>query len=157
MKLDDFTLKRITFEIRYREAYLLWDRCGYFWKEVCKLWPDIQAKAGEPNLQSFSIKDQYQFQVELKKAFVIGFDKRVSEASITQQQFIGLHQKTFQVSTYDRIGCRLIFEKRCESSAESSNLLISSGLLNPPTGKHFNIDGDVVQTEKGTDLFNSSP
>ena len=71
LDLAQFDIEKVSFEVRYENAYLLWDRAGLIWSQARTKWPAIIMKHAEPNDTTFSLDNRYELVVRLDSAFVV--------------------------------------------------------------------------------------
>jgi hypothetical protein len=143
MKIEDFDLAKIVIEIRYKSAYLLWDRCGSIWREASSIWPSLKPTNVEPNRQSFRVDNKYEFGIELNKSFMIAHYCKAKNIKDDQEAFIDLVRKCLKIDTYERVGTRFIYELECESVEDGAKKFSETGLVKCPTGPFLNIDGNI--------------
>lgn len=144
LQFTDFTLKRMTFEFRYDPAYLLWDRGGQIWAQAKQQWPDIICKTAQPNQTHFSIKDKFELNIELEKSFIIAYRPDLNELVVHHDYFLNLVRKSLEISSYNRLGGRFVFEKIFKNKNAACEAFLSSNMIKFPKGKHFGIDGKVA-------------
>ena len=147
MKFDDLKLARIIIEIRYENAYTLWDKCGTLWDSVSKIWPGVQSTTIEPNRQSFRLEDKLELSTEINKAFIISHYCKVKDVIDDMSTFIEVVREKLEINLYTRVGARFIFEKSCKDKKEQNLLISSIGFINTPKNELFDIPGDNHQTE----------
>lgn len=147
MKIDDFTLARIVIEIRYDNAYHIWDKCGDLWNSASLVWPGILPTGVEPNMQSFRFNDVYEFRVEIDKAFMIAYYSKVKDVIHDQEIFIELVTNVLGIKYFNRVGARFFFEKECKDEFEVYEKFKSIDIVKIPKAKFFNIDGDPLPLE----------
>lgn len=56
MLLDSYKPRMLIFQITYNEAFNIWDRAGAMAHAVCKIWPGLELKKGQPQDQTFAGK-----------------------------------------------------------------------------------------------------
>lgn len=145
----DFThLKLIsaTIEIRYDNAYILWDRAGQIWSKASNAWDGLKASHVEPNISRFMINDRFDVSVSLDRAHLIDTKPTSSLKELIEYspKFLNLVMDCLDVNKLQRIGFRLIYNKYFEDKELAANAIVSSKLMTVPTGKYFNIKGKVL-------------
>ncbi|MCI5207703.1 MAG: hypothetical protein D3910_02665 [Candidatus Electrothrix sp. ATG2] len=143
MHISDFSLNRVAFEIRYDNAYVLWDKTGELWTEAAKIWPEITPQTVEPNRQSFKVKDKISLQVGIDKAFIVIYQSKIKEIIIEQEKFISLVRSILDIKFFIRVGTRFFYEKKCNDRNHATDLILKTQKLNMPDGKFFNITGKI--------------
>lgn len=114
MHISDFSLNRVTCEIRYDNAYILWDKTGELWTEATKIWSEITPQTIDPNRQSFRIKDKISLQVDLNKAFIIVYQSKIKEIIKEQEKFINLVRNILDIKLFTRVGSRFFLRKKMQ-------------------------------------------
>ncbi|WP_339135652.1 MAG: hypothetical protein WGN25_18520 [Candidatus Electrothrix sp. GW3-4] len=145
MHISDFSLNRVTCEIRYDNAYSLWDKTGELWTEAAKIWPDIIPQAVDPNRQSFRVKDKISLQVDINKAFVIVYHSGIKEIIKEQEKFIKLVRNILDIKLFIRVGSRFFYEKKCDDQDHAADLILNTQKLKIPDGNFFNIEGKIKE------------
>lgn len=144
LQIENFFLKRLTFEFRYEPAYILWDRSGRIWTQAKERWPDLINKSAQPNQTLFDVKDKFSMGVELEKSFIITSKPKLKEVGIHMNDFLNLVKNNLDISSYTRLGARFIFEKKFNDKTSACEAFTSLNIIKVPTGKHFGIEGKVV-------------
>jgi hypothetical protein len=141
--LSDIKLSQATIEIRYPNAYILWDRAGVIWSKASSTWPNMKMGKAKPMVTSFLIDGRYELSVKLDMAHLIDLNPTSSlkDFITNADSFVTLVANTLDIKEFTRIGFRLIYNKRFKDKAEAATSLIAMKMINVPTGKHFNIEG----------------
>ncbi len=149
LSLDSMKLNKAVMEIRYDNAYLLWDRSGSIWSEMNSIWPGLIMKIAEPNTTTFVVDDRYELSVQIGKALFI--DRKASrslkEFKENAEIFVNQVAESLNLKEFTRLGFRLIFSKKYDDKILAAKDLLSTNLLKVPSGKHFNIDGKVIMPQ----------
>jgi hypothetical protein len=144
--LSELMLNQATMEIRYDNAYILWDRTGLIWSEVSSKLPKLKMNDVNPNLTKFLLDDRFELAVSLDRSHCI--DKRasssLSEFSETSENFLNVVIKCLEVSKFSRLGFRLTYIKEFPDKASAAEYLISKKVITVPSGKHFGINGKIL-------------
>ena len=149
LDLADFDIDKVTFEIRYDNAYLLWDRAGLIWSEAQHQWPSLTVQRAEPNNTIFLLDRRYELGVELKRTFVNAYRPAADLGNFIDilEKFVPLVNRALELSRYIRIGFRLFYVKPFADADGASAAVLSTGQLRTPAGRHFNIDGKPLYPE----------
>lgn len=141
--LSQFKLIQAALEIRYDNAYLLWDRAGQIWSTANSKWDVLEVKAAEPTTTSFIAQERYDISVQLSKAYIIDLLPKTSLKDFTDNAdfFVTTVEQILEVSVYNRLGLRLIYSRKFDSKAATADALMSLNIMHAPSGKFFNIDG----------------
>lgn len=145
LELEDFRLLQATIEVRYDNAYILWDRAGTVWSTINDTWHDLKPFKVEPNVVVFKLLDQYQISVELDKASIIDLKPSSSLKDFIEiaDTFVKLIIKPLSIKDFTRIGFRPIFVKSFPDKDLAAKALLSTKMIFEPKGRHFNIEGKV--------------
>jgi hypothetical protein len=147
MHVSDFQLERAAFELRYPQAYLLWDRAGSIWSEAVRRWPALKLVRGEPSHISFTLENQHELAVTLEKANAVSHFPAMSTFVQLADTFTGLVTQHLELDHYIRIGLRLFYFRAFPSREEASKAAVSIRILNPPEGRHFGIEPPYLLPE----------
>lgn len=143
LNLSHFSLVKVSFEIRYDNAYLFWDKAGHIGEASKSLWPKIKIVSGEPGKVAFKIENKYLIQVELGKAFIIAYKPHSSLKDYIEmaENLEAIVRKELGISIYTRLGFRPFYYKKYAKSEDATKDLLDIKKTHYPTGKHFNIEG----------------
>ena len=146
LSLSNLKLLQATIEIRYNNAYLLWDRSGLIWSKASSKWVNLKIVKADPMVTNFLIDDRYEASVQLEKAHFIDLkpSSSLKEFIANAELFVTLVADTLDLTEFTRLGFRLIYYKRFNNKVEAADSLISTKMINVPSGKHFNIEGKVL-------------
>jgi len=147
MDISEFKLQKIILELRYDPAYLIWDNIGAMWHAASKEWRGLEMSSADPNATVFKWKNLYELGVYTERARVMAqhpgaaLDEEVYQVF---DKFVEMVVSALEIDEFSRIGLRSIFYKDCGSEDEAINQMLSLGLLNPPKGMHFGVDGNFT-------------
>jgi len=146
LDLSRFKLNHATIEIRFNNAYILWDRAGLIWSKASSKWANLKMGKAEPMVTTFIIDDRYEMSVKLDKAHFIDLkpSSSLKEFMANAELFVTLVAGTLDITEFTRLGFRLIYRKKCDDKVKAADALISTKRINVPRGKHFNIEGKVL-------------
>src|SRR5579863_9374218 len=112
---DDLSLFNAAFEIRFDEAYQLWDRAGELWNATLREFPALKRHHVEPNRVAFTstTKPERELTIELSR---LGFvehdpDRQLKHFAESLDRFAGNAMTLLSVDRYQRTGLRLMFRK----------------------------------------------
>ncbi len=145
--LDSFKLDQAVMEIRYGKAFVLWDRYGRILSELNSKWPDLKMREAKEKNQIFRINGRYDAGADLEKAYFIDLTpaSTLKEFKIDADFFLSLIIKTLDIKELSRLGFRLVFRKKFHDKIEASESWTSMKMMSVPHGKHFNIQGKVME------------
>jgi hypothetical protein len=134
LDLGAFELESALIEVRYKEALAIWDRAGTLWSEVCRIYPELKIRHGEPNKTTFELDQSIELNVALASSSVMDHNPKDLERLRTiSSALFDQVTKTLEVKDYLRVGLRLIYWKDTESEEAAARELYSTGLFNPPS------------------------
>lgn len=143
LDLSQLKLCRAVIEIRYDNAYTLWDRAGLIWSKACSIWAGLKTIKAEPNTTTFILNERFELSVSIDKAHLIDAkpSSSLKEFMENAELFVNLVSDSLDIAQFTRLGFRLIYSKVFPDKITAANTLISSKMLIIPEGKHFNIEG----------------
>jgi hypothetical protein len=143
MDLSHFDLQSVSFEVRYNQAYFLWDRAGSLWQAVRKSAPTIKLTESIPTKIAGTIDRRFQVSVELEKVLVIAFPppSTLDDYMALCRNLLSAAVDILEIKVFSRIGLRTIYQRNFRSSEEAAVALLSTGIMKAPEGKHFGIEG----------------
>ncbi len=146
LNLQDFKLTETVFEVRYDNAYLLWDRAGEIWSKVSSMWPDLKIEKVEPSIITFRLENKYQLSVNLDKAHIIDAkpSSSLNEFMEKADNFLKLVIQILQIKNLIRVGFRLVYIRDFNDKFEAADSLLSTKKLLVPSGRQFGIEGKVT-------------
>ena len=149
LDLGKFKLKKVILELRYANAYLLWDRAGEIWSRAEMKWPGLNLKKAEPGATIFAYENRFELGINLDKTFIVGHDPKpdLEQFSDYTGIFSDIAKDSLGLSEYNRLGLRVFYERKYDGKNSASQALFGSVDLPQPSGKHFNVSGKVVQPE----------
>jgi|SRR5579859_2498820 len=148
--LSAFELENCTLEVRYPFALALWDRSGQLWTAVQEKWPDITPTFVEPRKTDFQVgKNRLTVEFELARITTVDPGKSLDQFFLDAKDFIPIVTKHLHVTTFKRVGFRLIYFKEFKDKAEAADAFLALGLVRVPEGKKFEIDVKPINPHYG--------
>ncbi len=146
LNFSDFSLTRAVLEVRYANAYILWDRAGKIWADISSLWPDVKVMTVQPSTTAFRLEDKYDLSVQFDKAHIIDLKPTSSLDDFMERadRFMKLVIQHLEIKHFTRTGFRLIYVKPFPDKFQAADSLISTGMISVPHGRQFNIEGRVL-------------
>jgi len=146
--LSDFKIHQAALELRYSPAFLLWDKAGTIWRKVASHYPELRARNVEPNTQSFRFYDRTDGIIQTEKCYITTFfPGNLDEFKKLSSIFFEEVLTKLEIISIDRIGFRLILEKKFNSQDDLLSFVSSSLKSKPSKGKYFNIEGRLREFE----------
>ena len=138
ISVDDFKLISAVCELRYENAYLLFDRTGQICQEVKSHFTDCEVTSAAPNQTILKAKEG-NLSVELKQCRVTSTspDTSLETFAINCKNFFDSVSDNLMVKAFTRIGLRVVFRKDCSELEQAKTALNSLKLLNIPENERF--------------------
>lgn len=148
MDIGDFALDQSSFEIRYDNAFTIWDRSGAVASELSRRLPKMELIDANPARVSFRLNRNSVLVYELAKAFVIVHEPKRSLDDLTSYalHLVSAVVSVLEPSGFNRVGCRLQFHKKYKTLAEATSAFLSFGLVSLPSDKQFGLDNPPHQS-----------
>jgi uncharacterized protein (TIGR04255 family) len=139
LTIDDFKPFSVTCELRYKNAYLIYDRTGRILEDLRESFTDINVSTAGPQQTAF-VAEEGTFHLE------IGACRFTSGRPDKNAEVFAKHCKAFfdtvidhlQIVVFTRIGLRYILRKESKTEDESKAVLASMMLANLKPTKRFN-------------------
>jgi len=146
LNLSDFKIAQASFEVRYENAYILWDRAGQIWKRFSSIWPKLKPEKIEPSIAAFTLEPNFRLSVNLDKTFIADANPSSSLDNFIDMahEFVTSAIQSLEITSLNRVGLRLIYEKTFPDKFEAANRLLSTKMMFTPEGRHFNIEGKYL-------------
>ena len=135
---SSFRRFQVNFEMRYDQAFLLWDRAGELWTSVGTGFKSIKANQVQPQQQTFIADDRFVLFAGLERAGLTdhkphqpakragltdhkpdrpagGAEKTTETAALFAEKVI----ETLELKVLERVGLRYIFSMSCKSIDEA--------------------------------------
>jgi hypothetical protein len=145
MNIAHLSLAALTFELRYPNAFHLWDRSGKIWADAVDRWPSLTLREAAPNQTGFRLENRAEVAVHLDRSFAAVAGRQVKVDNILPFcLFLGEDvPPTLGITTFTRIGFRATFIKRYEKMEDAVTDFFETGMTKKFNGKPFGIDGNV--------------
>jgi len=146
--LTDFKIQQAALELRYATAFLLWDRAGSIWRKIASYYPEISPKNVQPNLQMFSLDARTDGTVQIERCLITTMHVgNLEEFKRLGAIFCEEVISRLEINVIDRIGFRIIFEKKFNNVDEAIVYIQGVVRAKPPKEKYFNIKGGLKEFE----------
>lgn len=139
----EFSPVSLVFEIRYPEAYLLWDRAGETAQELRESHEITRFISAEPAKIAFVVEGTKEVTWALTAMSVADHQPK----SATYEDFFQLCKdcyeiavRNFSVTELKRVGFRSTFSKRFDNKEAAVAALLDANLIYIPEGKKFNVN-----------------
>jgi uncharacterized protein (TIGR04255 family) len=139
LTIDDFKPFSVTCELRYKNAYLIYDRTGQVIEDVRESFTDINVSTSSPQ-QTAWVTNEGTLTLELGACRVISTrpDKNAEAFAKHCKAFFDAVTHHLQIGVFTRIGLRYILRKEYKTLDESKAALASMMLANLKPTKRFN-------------------
>jgi uncharacterized protein (TIGR04255 family) len=139
LTVDDFKPSSLTCELRYQNAYLIYDRTGQVLQSLRGTFADVIVSAASPPQTAFVAKEGW-FTLEVGACrFTSAHFERNSEAFARYcKAFFDVVADQLEISVFTRIGLRYIARREFGTLDESRATLASMGLVGLKPAKRFN-------------------
>lgn len=139
LTFDDFKPLSVTCELRYRNAYLIYDHTGHVIKEVSEAFTNVAVQVASPQQTAFT-SDEGNFTLEIGACrFTAAHFERNGETFARQcKAFFALATNELEIDVFTRIGLRYISRLEFKTLQESKAALASMMLANLKPTKRFN-------------------
>ncbi len=146
LTLGSFDLHSATFEVRYDNAYLLWDSAGKIWTELKGQFRSLTVDKAEPNTTVFVADDKYRISIHIDKFSIIDLTPKSSldELMKTSERLTKVVTRALEIESFTRVGFRLAYVRSFKDKSSAANCLIDAGLIMVPEGKVMSIEGKVM-------------
>src|SRR5216683_4641879 len=126
LTIDDFKPFSVTCELRYKNAYLIYDRTGQVLEELRESFTDINVSIAGPQQTAF-VAEEGTFTLEIGACrFTSGrLDKNGETFAKHCKAFFDAVTDQLQISVFTRIGLRLILRKEFKTEDEPKAALAS--------------------------------
>jgi len=142
LTFSDFTPVGLAFEVRYPEAYLLWDNAGQVAQDLKARYPVSRLASAEPAKVAFSCGSQ-ELTWQLDRLVVLEHQPEASHFEDFYQlceDCLDITVHNLGISELNRVGFRPSFAKNFATKEEAGVSLLSTGIVYAPEGKQFNVD-----------------
>jgi hypothetical protein len=120
LPLSSFQRAQFTLELRFDEAFILWDRTGVLWQAIQRQFRTLKHTQVSPNQTSFTGDDRFGLIVGLDKAIIT--DHRPSGGASgtvdVMSRFVEAVIEHLHIAVFNRVGSRLIHRLRCKDAEE---------------------------------------
>lgn len=139
LTIDDFKPFSVTCELRYANAYLIYDRTGQVLEDLRKTFTNITVSAPSPALTAF-VAEEGSFTLEVGTCRFTSnrYDKNAEGFAKHCTAYFDSVTELLQISVFTRVGLRYVARKEFKTLDESKEALASMTLANLKPTKRFN-------------------
>lgn len=138
MILDSFKPFSLIFQIKYADAYLLWDRAGIVSQGICKIWPNLVLKEALPKQQVLT-GEGVTVQTGLTSSTITLVGEKVFEQKniLNLKETVELWRDILELGDLTRVSTRTQFIKKYSTLKEANVDLLALNLVRWPKDKVF--------------------
>jgi hypothetical protein len=142
--LSSFQRTQVTLELRFDEAFLLWDRTGALWEAVRRQFRTLKHSQVTPNQTTFTGDNRFALSVSLDRASITDHKPSAGATSTVDvmSKFTAVVLEHLEVSVLKRVGTRFIYSHRCKSSEDARAKLAEAMPLGFGGASFFNIKAE---------------
>jgi hypothetical protein len=147
--LAQFVVQQAVLEIRYAQAFTLWDRTGAIWHQVQRKYPEAKAKVTQPNQIIVRIADRIEGQLAIDRAHAAVFYPSSDLKSLKEvaNVFLSATISQLEIADLSRIGLRVFYEQTFKERQAAADAVIGNVRLPKASGKNFNVEGRLLDPE----------
>ena len=145
--LSSFKKTQITFEIRYDEAFLLWDRTGSLFHSLSSHFKDIRSHTASPNQTIFYGDRRFVLSVGLERASITDHlpDQKNDKTFEIFEAFVSNVTLQLELQSLKRIGTRFLYTIDCKDLSVAHEKMKNFLLLSYPSGPLFNVSAHTIK------------
>jgi hypothetical protein len=138
MILDAFKVHSLIFQIRYKEAFLLWDQAGKIASEMKQIWDELKVQNGTPNQQDLACRG-CQVSTGLTQSTVVLRGDNVLLSGSLEKLFAAFKvwRSNLGLVELARISARIVFIKSFDNMDEVKEYMVNLAVVEWPTQKVF--------------------
>ena len=146
LTFDDFKPFTITCELRYPNAYVIYDRTGSILSELKASFTNINVSAASPQQTAFT-SEEGSFHLELAASrFTSGRPDRNAESFTKHCKiYFDVVVEQLEIDVFSRIGLRYILRKEYKSLSDAHGALAGAKLFNFEPTKRFNSSESPIE------------
>jgi hypothetical protein len=132
---ETIRLEKAVLELKHPHAYLLWDKAGSMWRTISRRIPGVEPLEAGPNLTRFRYPPNDEFSIDLEGHRMVAAspEKKLLEFRERAEVFSRAVSDTLEIAQFTRLGLRLIYAVPATSREEAAAMVLSKGILRPPT------------------------
>jgi len=149
IEFSQFKVRQGVLELRYSPAYLLWDRAGTIWRELYKRYPELKANVVQPNHQVMKVDNSSDAVLQVNTCSVTTTypSTGLENFKLLVARFFQVVIATLEIETLERIGFRVIFERRFPTREETADFATNLTKYHSEKSKYLGIDGRVMDLD----------
>lgn len=146
LRYDDFALVSVNCELRYRPAFLQFDRTGQILRDLRHSFSEIEVSAAGPQQTSFNSKEG-NFVIDLQSCRFTNLppDRKIESSARQFKVFSESVCKHLEIDVFTRVGVRIISRKRFDSLKSAKTALALLELPNLSPKRRFNSSESPIE------------
>lgn len=146
LSISQFELEQATFEVRFQEAYLHWDRAGAVWSHAKRVRSDLELVDASPGRTVFRRGRHFELAVQLDRINVTAVEANEVWSDYLEMvdEFVLSTLRILEVNSLDRVGSRFIHFKKVTTKEAAAVDLQSTGLFQLPARPLFGVKNPKV-------------
>ncbi len=139
--LTSFQRAQVTMELRFDEAFVLWDRTGALWQTLRRQFKTLKHVSVTPNQSNFVADNRFGLSVSLDRAIITDHKPSGGASSTTELmgKFADIVVRQLEVLVLKRVGTRFIHRLRCKDADDARAKLRQALPIQPGGATFFNV------------------
>jgi hypothetical protein len=138
LSIDDFKLLNAVCELRYEDAYLIYDRTGVICREAKEFYTNGSVSGAAP-AQTIFQADEGSFVLEMSQCrfSTTKPDPSLEKFAMHCKKFFNSAATHLEIRVFTRVGFRVVFRKDFSELEEAKAALVSLKIVNLPSEERF--------------------
>lgn len=138
MILDSFKLHSAVIQIKYADAYEIWDRAGKIARHLSRIWPGLKLAEGQPHQQVLQGEGVHLQTGITKSTATLSGEKALGQLKVQQiNDTFGVWREVLELNELNQVSTRVTYLKEFASLKDANAELFSWNLAQWPTTKVF--------------------
>ncbi|MDX8464210.1 hypothetical protein RFM26_00690 [Mesorhizobium sp. VK23B] len=144
--LSSFELNNYAFEIRYPNAYRIWDEAGRIAIQLQEGVKNLELTKGEPSLLAFVLNNSTTVEVRIDRLNVTEHYPKSDFSKDTRdlQYVFDVVADNIRITDITRLGTKVEYRKDFKSKSELSHFFENFKVVSAVAGKNFNVASELV-------------
>ncbi|MER9074610.1 hypothetical protein NKH80_17625 [Mesorhizobium sp. M0904] len=144
--LSSFELHNYAFEIRYPNAYRIWDEAGRIATQLQEGVKDLVLTKGEPSLLTFVLNNSITVEVRIDRLNVTEHYPKVDFGKNTRdlQYVFDVVSDVLRIAQITRLGTKVEYRKEFKNKSEMAGFFVDFNVISSVSGKNFNVESELV-------------
>lgn len=144
--LSSFELNNYAFEIRYPNAYRIWDEAGRIATQLQDGVKELELTKGEPSLLAFVLNNSATVEVRIDRLNFTEHNPKSDFAKDTRdlQHVFDVVSENIKIQQITRLGTKVEYRKEFKDKAQLSGFFENFNVISAVSGKNFNVTSELV-------------